>query len=309
MITLIMGRDIHWANEEENSGDENLTTQFPIMSFEHQQALIAKQLGKSPGAVTEKQLNEDIPLPKKKARSAKSETIQEGVPSANNARVPGVNEKPIARPQTTPDESHLMVNVDELQNHVVLQRIHLSQMHDGMELTVADQGIIFDHNNNAWLRPDHQEKVDDQPKEGSTPQGPENDLNDNNRDVHRTKERNPDGPPDDGDDSNNETDKSPHHNPFIPRMGSRGVSLTPSRSIKAKVCYAEHKCQQIIEFVHCNLGTKLIIPDGLKGAHLDVKSMKKYDGTPSRDRYWEWLWSMVFAYRASQMGGPDRDEE
>ncbi len=42
MITLIMGRDICWANEEENSGDENPATQFPIMSFECQQALIAK---------------------------------------------------------------------------------------------------------------------------------------------------------------------------------------------------------------------------------------------------------------------------
>ncbi len=158
-------------------------------------------------------------MPKKKARSVKPKTIEEGVPSPNNARVPGVNKKPIAQPQTAPDESHPTVNVDELQNHIVLQRIHLSQMRDGMEPTVADQGIIFDHNNNAWLRPDHQEKVDNWPKEGSTPWGPENDLNDNNRDVCRTKERNLDGPPDDGDNSDNEPDKSPCHDPFTVHQG------------------------------------------------------------------------------------------
>lgn len=155
--------------------------------------------------------------------------------------------------------------------------------------------------------------MEEQPEEWVNPRrsepGDDDDKVDDHKDNRNTREGNPDGPLDDGDDSDEEPEKPPHRDPFMPRMGSREVSTTPSPSIEAKARYAEQKCQQIVEFVCRNLGTKMMIPNRLKGARLDVKSMKKYDGTPSRETYWEWLQSMIFTYRASQMGGADRDKE
>ncbi len=37
--------------------------------------------------------------------------------------------------------------------------------------------------------------------------------------------------------------------------------------------------------------------------------MTKYTGSESKDVFWQWLKSVVFAYRSSQLGGPERDEE
>ncbi|KAK0240619.1 hypothetical protein EDD85DRAFT_950466 [Armillaria nabsnona] len=309
MITLIMGREIRWANEEEESGGEALTMPPPIMSFKRQQALIARRLGKTSMNGTEKKIDEDIPLPRKsKSKPVKVETPNEKVPEVKAA----AQSEQMRCPVNTDDGDSAAIvpphtiNIDELRNRVVLQRIRLSQMRDGMEPTVTDQGIVFDNNNNAWLRPDQADSSTIQPTLSQTITN-NGDRDDKNR--RREKEGNPDEPPSNGDGSDDEPDKKPHRDPFMPRMDARDTSATPSRSIEAKMRYAERKCQQIVEFMRHNLGTKLMIPDGLKGARLDVKSMKKYDGTSSREVYWEWLRSLVFAYRASQLGGPDRDEE
>ncbi len=82
-----------------------------------------------------------------------------------------------------------------------------------------------------------------------------------------------------------------------------------ARSLEVKAQHMEQKFQQIMEFIHQNLEHKLSIPDRAKGTHLDIKYMKKYDGMPSCEVLWEWLRSVVFLYRTSQLGSPDRDEE
>ncbi len=54
-------------------------------------------------------------------------------------------------------------------------------------------------------------------------------------------------------------------------------SVAPRRSMETKVIFTERKFQQIVEFIRSNLGTKILIPEGLKPPWVDSKSMTKYD--------------------------------
>ncbi|KAK0224861.1 hypothetical protein EDD85DRAFT_959120 [Armillaria nabsnona] len=63
------------------------------------------------------------------------------------------------------------------------------------------------------------------------------------------------------------------------------------------------------EFVRKNLGNVISIPDGVKGTQFNPKMINKYDGMASRKVFWEWLRSMVYGYRITQLGGQERDEE
>ncbi|PBK94551.1 hypothetical protein ARMGADRAFT_1029622 [Armillaria gallica] len=111
MITLIMERDI-----QELSRNEDIDIHAPVMSFRCQQALIAKRLGKSMGNVTEKQINEDILLPKKvkKAKLVKIEKIEDKILHSGKTAKPGGAQGSAAPMQTTPDNNPHMVNVNEL---------------------------------------------------------------------------------------------------------------------------------------------------------------------------------------------------
>lgn len=203
----------------------------------------------------------------------------------------------------------------ELKNWVTLQRIRLSQIRDGMNPTVADQGIVFDEDNNPWVLPPSNNGHDSKtlreqhgPGDGDRGQDKSHQDNEPGRNQHGHDR----GDPGDGG-SNSSNDKGSQkdvHNPFTPRFQSRMPSLAPTaRSLEVKAQHIEWKFQQIIEFIQLHLEHKLAIPDGAKGTHLDTKTMKKYDGTASCEVLWEWLCSVVFAYRTLQLGGPDHDEQ
>ncbi len=64
-----------------------------------------------------------------------------------------------------------------------------------------------------------------------------------------------------------------------------------------------------MEFVRKNLGNVISIPDGVKGMRFDPKMIKKYDSTASQEIFWEWLRSVIYGYRITQLGGQERDEE
>ncbi|KAK0242144.1 hypothetical protein EDD85DRAFT_946266 [Armillaria nabsnona] len=166
-----------------------------------------------------------------------------------------------------------------------------------MTPTAPDQGIIFDENNNPWLRPDFGEK------KPHTTQNSSNQMNKNHSG----------GPPDDGndpDDNDNENNGNRRRDPFMPKPWPRGASATPSsRSIEAKIQDQEQWFQKIIDFIHINLERRLQIPDGLKLPRWDAKTMTKYSGSDSKDTFWQWLKSVVFAYRSSQLGGLEHNKE
>ncbi len=185
-----------------------------------------------------------------------------------------------------------------IKEKVTLQRIRNSQLRDGMNPTVSDQGIIFDENNNPWLKPDFAER-NMTPKQTNT--------------GDTTHNRNG-GPPNDGDDPGDDNDDDNKGNgkrdPFTPRPWPRGTSATPSsRSVEAKIRDQEQRYQKIIDFIRLNLERRLQIPDGLKPPRWDAKTMTKYTGSESKDLFWQWLKSVVFMYRSSQLGGPEHDEE
>ncbi|PBK90134.1 hypothetical protein ARMGADRAFT_1083024 [Armillaria gallica] len=181
---------------------------------------------------------------------------------------------------------------------------------------VPDQGIAFDKNNNPWIKPTD----DSSPGEHSPPSQKLDDWKgnhgrrDNEPPLGPQQGRCSSGPPDDDEGSDSSSNNRSDHgrrDSFTPRFTLRGVSMAPmtSWSLENKAKHMERKFQQIVEFIKQNLEHKLSIPDGAKGTRLDVKNMKKYDGTASREILWEWLRSVVFSYCTSQLGGPDRDEE
>ncbi len=110
-----------------------------------------------------------------------------------------------------------------IKEKVTLQRIRNSQLRDGMKPTVPDQGIIFDENNNPWLKPDFAE-MSAHPKQNNT----------GNR-IHNCNG----SPPDDGDDPEDDDEDNNgrgKRDPFTPKPWPRGVSATPSsRSVEAKI--------------------------------------------------------------------------
>ncbi|KAK0445057.1 uncharacterized protein EV420DRAFT_1484480 [Desarmillaria tabescens] len=60
----------------------------------------------------------------------------------------------------------------------------------------------------------------------------------------------------------------------------------------------------ILHYASCNL-----LLEGVKPPHLDIKSVKPYDGDLSMEVLWDWLKSLVVHLEAQQLGGPDRDWE
>ncbi|SJL05232.1 uncharacterized protein ARMOST_08598 [Armillaria ostoyae] len=190
---------------------------------------------------------------------------------------------------------------------------------------VPNQGIVFDDNNNPWMKPKRHDDHKGDRNLGRVPQdnGDRNHVPGGSRHERNNGGRggppgkNPGGPPDDPDDDGDDDrdqdaddEDTARHDPFTPRFLSRDVSAVPmARSLEVKAQHMERKFQQIMEFIRQNLEHKLSIPDGAKGTHLNVKHMKKYDRKPSHEVLWEWLRSVVFLYHTSQLGGPDRNEE
>lgn len=88
----------------------------PIMSFKHQQALIAQRLSKATENVTERRLDEDIPSPKKvkKTKSIKTEKPEDTMPYGNTTATLGNAQGSTIPMQNSPDNSSHTVNVDEL---------------------------------------------------------------------------------------------------------------------------------------------------------------------------------------------------
>ncbi|SJL16375.1 uncharacterized protein ARMOST_19897 [Armillaria ostoyae] len=305
LTTLVLGRDMRQSKEPVQVKRET-PAQGP--SFEEQCTALHERMRK-------------MKKPKVDAPVEPTGSNQTGVPQptagpASPAKATGNagnDEKGATTPKQTNQETP-----DDLKNRITLQRIRLSQLKEGMNPTVPDQGIVFDENNNPWTRPptgngqgnEGTPPVDrrdhDQPDRGRSKSRGDDAMG---RDHHSREGGDPD---DDGgsDSSDNEGSKKDNCDPFTPRFQSRGPSMAPSaRSLEVKARHTERKFQQIIEFIRQHLEQKLYIPDGTKGARLEVKSMKKYDGEASREILWEWLRSVVFAYCTSQLGGPDRDEE
>lgn len=274
VTTLLLGREIKWSSGEEISDDESPMPKPPIvLPFREQQSEIAKRLAKGKGTPSTIKIDDDIKPARKNHRVMVKSEEDEG-------RIEG--EKPVE------------VNIDELKNRIALQRIHLSQMRDKLTPTVADQGIVFDEHNHAWLRPE----------EISPPR------TNKNQDCWKSTGASNAPPVDRRDQDDDDDDDKHHRDPFTPRLTPRATSTAPSsRATDIKVQYTEHRYQLIVEFVRKNLSKRLVLSDNMKGPRFDVKSMTKYNGAPLRETYWEWMRSLVYAFKAAQLGGPDRDEE
>ncbi|SJK99800.1 uncharacterized protein ARMOST_03111 [Armillaria ostoyae] len=293
ILSVMLGRELGLTDENvkvEREGDVN---ERMIPSFEQQRRQIEARLAKGKSPVTEERIDDGVPLlPKDKPESTPAPRPAK---SDKEPKPKPVKEEPEDKPlgsngRSTPSD------IRELKNRVALQRIRLSQMKDGLTPTVPDQGIVFDDKNNAWLRPE-------------TAAGEALDKNPDKRDKVEKGGRG--GPPsDDGSSGDESGDDDKCRDPFTPRPSSRGASTAPpARLTEAKVRHSERKYQQIIDFVRKNLENVITIPDGVKSSRFDPKSLKKYDGTASRDVFWEWLRSVVYGYRIAQLGGPERDEE
>ncbi|KAK0185563.1 hypothetical protein F5146DRAFT_1005545 [Armillaria mellea] len=98
------------------------------------------------------------------------------------------------------------------------------QIRDEMKPTVSDQGIIFNKNNNPWLKPDFAEG-DTQPRQGNM--------------GHKVLTTQGDGPLDDGDSLDDEGDNDQGNgkrDPFMPKPWPRATSTAPSsQSVEAKI--------------------------------------------------------------------------
>lgn len=308
LTILVMGRGMH-GSEELTQVKEEITTDGP--SFEEQCTALQERMGKS------KKPKVEIPA---NTTNCESHTMNRhsaapATPSPARANIVLPADEPVSTGQSASRTTE--PTPKDLKNRVALQRICLSQIKDGMNPMVPNQGIVFDENNHPWSLPPGDT--------GRKPPVTGNQWGSDDADQGQTSSRH-DGDAgcskhgrDGGDPGNNggsdssEDGDDPNkgvRDPFTPCFQSRGPSLAPTaRSLEVKGQHTEQKFQQIIEFIHLHLEHKLTIPDGAKGTWLDTKTMRRYDGTASREVLWEWLRSVVFAYRMPQLGGPDCDEE
>ncbi|KAK0246138.1 hypothetical protein EDD85DRAFT_783839 [Armillaria nabsnona] len=126
-----------------------------------------------------------------------------------------------------------------IKEKVTYQRIRNSQIRDGMRPTIPNQEIIFDKNNNPWLKLDFAEN-NMQMRQTSKGQRVHN---------HSSRPPNDGGDPDDDNDDNDNKGNG-KQDPFTPRPWPRGTSATPSsQSIEGKIRDQEHQYQKIIDFI------------------------------------------------------------
>ncbi|PBK97560.1 hypothetical protein ARMGADRAFT_1076027 [Armillaria gallica] len=308
---LLLGRDFHVAEME----SAEVTTE---LSFSVQRSIIERRIEKGKGKTTERPMDEGI-LGQKRKKPKRPETgkLTEGVTAAPETGTGHVNQKHTEPPPKVKQEELSSTNVylNDFKNMIAMQRIRISQMREGIAPTVPNQGIVFNEKGSAWFRSqvlgdrnqDRSPGVPLPPPPDNGPDDEDNGDDDRDKDDKSQREgncRNKGRCPNDGEES------TPGDDPFIPTTPMRELSaITPRRSMETKALFTEHKFQQIMEFIRANLGMKIMIPDGLKPSRVDSKSMTKYDGTASRETFWEWLRSVVFTYRAAHLGGLERDEE
>ncbi|KAK0224860.1 hypothetical protein EDD85DRAFT_959119 [Armillaria nabsnona] len=160
MLMALLGRDIRLTEEAVRRDRAALGYQKPmVLSFEEQRVKIEEQLAKGKLPMTETPVDEDqpslIPIREQKKRNPRAAnpkpTEEEGEGTATSMK-------------EQPSGCKIPDNIRELQNRVVLQRIHLSQIRDRIEPTVQDQGIVFNNNNNAWVCPDGDQKKENHDK-------------------------------------------------------------------------------------------------------------------------------------------------
>lgn len=168
ILTILLGHDIRKSEEDITKKESNAKQSTMVMlegqmflMFEEQCARIQDWMKKGKTTLIEELVDKDILL-----------TPRTGpAPAKPNMKL--VPECPKPKPQ--PENKPVMVKVEqkrdsgqrtptdiwELKNRVALQRICLSQIRDGLQPTVKDQGIVFDKNNNAWLCPEPEKKKDE----------------------------------------------------------------------------------------------------------------------------------------------------
>ncbi|PBK90628.1 hypothetical protein ARMGADRAFT_1032180 [Armillaria gallica] len=267
VTTLLMGCNIRWSTEEDLSDEEGTGDRpYEVMSFKEQHACITKRMSKGKASSSEKPLDEGI-VPKPDIPADHNpEVVKEEEKENVRSQSPGTTCEPPTVPKL--DE----VDINELKNRIALQRIRLSQPHDHITPMVPDQGIIFDENNNAWLRPDAIHTAPPAPMVQPTVVTTTASENTGGSDQLSDPPSDDGGPSDDDD-----GDKPPPRDPFTPWHCSReGSSIHPMGSVEAKLRYTERKYQQIIEFVCKNLGKRLALSDNVKPPRFDMKSMGKY---------------------------------
>ncbi len=109
--------------------------------------------------------------------------------------------------------------VHAIKEKVTLQRIRNSQLRDSMRPTVPDQGIIFDENNNPWLKPDFAE-------ENTTPK-----QNNTGGMSHNRNRGAPDDGDDPSDDDNDDNKGNGKWDPFTPGPGQEAHQRHPPQDL------------------------------------------------------------------------------
>ncbi|PBK84134.1 hypothetical protein ARMGADRAFT_1088599 [Armillaria gallica] len=266
LTTILIGRSFMAPD------DEAERSKLRTNSFAEQKAALRRRIEKGKKKSTTRRLDEDIVIEKEGLpRQAENTRIDPKKGTGTKPKQPEVKIEMTGRKIPSLEEEEIRA----IKEKVTLQRIRNSQLRDGMKPTVPDQGIIFDENNNPWLKPDFAES-NTQTRQSSM--------------GHKVHTRGG-GPPDDGDGPDDEDDNNQGNgkrDPFTPRPWPRGTSMTPSsRSVESKTRDRERRYQKIIEFIRANLEKRLQIPDGLKPPRWDAKTMTKYGGLESKDVFWQ----------------------
>ncbi|KAK0438807.1 hypothetical protein EV421DRAFT_1906441 [Armillaria borealis] len=165
MLTALLGCDIRKSEEtnfkqgsNSKESDQVVTEGCMFLTFAEQCNMIENWMKKGKTNPTEELVDKDILLtckPKLVPGGPKKKPQPEPQPVKAKAELnPDTNAKGDSRQRTPTD-------IWELKNRVTLQRIQLSQIRNGLQPTVQDQGIVFDENNNAWLCPEPAEEKEE----------------------------------------------------------------------------------------------------------------------------------------------------
>lgn len=234
LTTLVMGKGMHQSDEPVRVKEET-TTNGP--SFEEQCAALRERMQAS----GESKLKVPVGAASHGHTPMTRPTANPTASSLSTSNVDTSVKEPVGTKQSTTRQTKAPSK--ELKNRIALQRIRLSQIRDGMNPTVSDQGIVFDEDNNPWLSPpgnnDHDRDHDPKtPREQRGPGDKPRRDSGNGRDQHG---RDGGDPGDDGSDSSDdEGSQKGIRDPFTPCFQSRIPSLAlTARSLEVKAQHTE----------------------------------------------------------------------
>lgn len=213
LTTILIGRCFMAPDDEADR------SKLRANSFTEQKAVLQRHIEKGKKKPTTWRLDEDIIIVKRGLPCQVGNTpIDPKTGTGTKHEQPRVKIEMTGKKIPSWEEDEMRV----IKEKVTLQCIRNSQLRDGMKPTVPDQGIIFDENNNPWLKPNFA---------GSNTQTRQSSMG---HKVHTCGG----GPPDDGDgsdDEDNNNQRNGKRDLFTPRPWPRGTSMTPSsRSVESE---------------------------------------------------------------------------